>query len=156
MVRKIFASGLIGGEGGGVWSLAGCHFLLSAFCEKCQICQEFFFSFWSALFPLLNTVKMQRTFLSFFQINNCTNAEYYFSWIKPSIAKPRNHMGDSKYGIFQNVPCSLSDQLFSDSKLSLRESTSSLTWLISLARLVLKIVRKKHLVCIRETGASDS
>ena len=45
MVRKIYATGLVGGEGGGVWSLAGCHFLLSAFCEKCQICQNLFSSF---------------------------------------------------------------------------------------------------------------
>ena len=137
-VRKIYASGLLGGEGSGVWPLAGCHFLLSAFREKCQICQELFFSFCSTLFPLLNTVKMLRTLLSFFKINHCTNADHSISWIKPSIAKPSlhyNHMGDGKCGIFQNVPCSLSDQLFSDSKLSLRESTSSLTWLISLVRL---------------------
>ena len=99
-VRKIYASGLLGGEGSGVWPLAGCHFLLSASCEKCQICQELFFSFCSTLFPLLNTVKMLRTLLSFFKINHCTNADHSISWIKPSIAKPRNHMGETANAVF--------------------------------------------------------
>ena len=56
------------------------------------------------LFYTVSTVEYSKNAenspVFFFKINHCTNADHSISWIKPSIAKPRNHMGETANAVF--------------------------------------------------------
>ena len=137
--------GVFSWEGCGMWSLAGSHLLLLSKCEKYPPDQEMP-SFFCQTNPCggkfidrgasNRSPKKSIPQSKFFYVS--TEACKVWPWQFCSAPKI---LVRQRMWYFSPLPCSLSDQLFSNSKLSLRDSPFSFTWFISiLVVLVLPII----------------